>query len=182
MKKFTGLFFLSVVCAFGQMATLDFGPRGKLTVYLPGEWSVNTTRNTEQITMTIGPSKEAVNATCTLTVTFPETDHFDTKARLKLRVEADGHGMAEESVERKAIGREFSLRSGYGFYCNFTDANLRGKPMEKGNYKVMSVGRIRLTPEVLIEVQFGGEGFSNEAYQQLLGAIEGMEYSPGRGR
>ena len=36
--------------------------------------------------------------------------------------------------------------------------------------------------EVLIEVQFGGEGFSNEAYQQLLGAIEGMEYSPGRGR
>lgn len=182
MKELIALFFLTTVCALGQMETLNLGPRGKLTLYLPGEWTVGTTRNTEQVTMTISPKKEAVNASCTVTVTFPEIDRYDTKARLKLRVEADGQAMAEESVERKAYGREFTLAAGFGFYCNFTDPNLRGKPMEKGNYKVMSVGRIRLASDVLLDVQIMAEGFSDESYQQLLGAIEGMEFAPGRGR
>ena len=182
MKRLSALFFLSMACAMGQVETLNLGPHGKLTVYLPGEWTAITTRNTEQITLTISPKKESVNASCTLEVSFPEVDRYDTKARLKLRVEADGQGMAEESVERKAYGREFTLATGYGFYCNFTDPNLRGKPMEKGNYKVMSAGKIRLAPDVLVDVHIMGEGFSVETYQQLLGAVEGMEYVPGRGR
>jgi hypothetical protein len=181
-KKSLLLFLLTLTGAAAQVETIDLGPLGRLTLYLPGEWRTNSTRNTQEITLTILPAREAVNASCTLVVTFPEIDRFDTKARLKLRVEADGRGLAEESVERKAIGREFTLTTGYGFYCNFTDPNLRGKPMEKGNYKVMSAGKIRLTAEVLIDVQIMGEGFSDEAYNQLLGAIEGMEFAPGRGR
>lgn len=182
MKKLSALFLLSVACATGQVETLNLGPHGRLTIYLPGDWTVTSTRNTEQITLTISPKKESINASCTLEVSFPETDRFDTKARLKLRVEAEGQGLAEQSVERKAFGREFTVASGYGFYCNFTDPDLRGKPMEKGNYKVMSVGKIRLSAEVLIDVHIMGEGFSEESYQQLLGAVEGMEYKPGRGR
>ncbi len=180
MKYLLPLLLLTAANACGQMETLDLGPHGRLTLYLLGEWRSNTTRNTEQITLTIQPRSEAVNAMCTLVVTFPSTDRFDTKARLKLRVEADAYGLAEQSVERKAYAREFALTTGYGFYCSFTDPALRGKPMEKGNYKVMSVGKIRLTPQVLVDVQIMGEGFSDEAYNQLLGAIEGMEYTPSR--
>ena len=61
-----------------------------------------------------------------------------------------------------------------------TDPELRGKPPEKGNYKVMSVGKIRLNAEVLIDVTISADSFRDEPYQQLLGAIEGMEYKPGR--
>ncbi|MBI5691968.1 MAG: hypothetical protein HZC55_17945 [Verrucomicrobia bacterium] len=182
MTRFLLLFLVSAAGLFGQMETLDLGPHGRLTLYLLGEWRANTTRNTEQITLTLAPKKEGVNASCTVQVSFPETDRYDTKARLKLRVEADCYGIAEESVEKKAYGREFSLSTGYGFYCSFTDPKLRGRPMEKGNYKVMSVGKVRLSAAVLVDVQIMGEGFADEAYQQLLGAIEGMEYTPGRGR
>jgi len=180
MKFLLPLLLCSVATAFGQMETLDLGPHGRLTFYLPGEWRANSTRNTEQITLTFQPRRESVNAMCTIAVSFPATDRYDTKARLKLRVEADAFGLAEQSVERKAFAREFALTTGYGFYCSFTDPDLRGKPMEKGNYKVMSVGKVRLTPQVLLDVQIMGEGFSDEAYNQLLGAIEGMEYTPGR--
>jgi hypothetical protein len=158
MKKFATLFLFSAVAAFAQMETLVLGPHGKLTLYLPGDWKTVTTRNTQQITLVISPAKAAVNAECTLVVSFPEVDRFDTKARLKLRVEADGHGLAEQSVERKAYAREFSLTTGYGYYCNFTDPDLRGKPMEKGNYKVASAGKIRLSPAVIVDVQIMGEG------------------------
>ena len=151
-------------------------------LYLPGEWRAATTRSTTEITLSVQPRREAVNATLTLAVTFPETDRFDTKARLKLRVEADAQGIAQESVEGRAFAREFTLTTGHGYFCSFTDPKLRGRPMEKGNYKVMSVGKVRLAADVLVDVQIMGEGFSDEAYNQLLGAIEGMEYSPGPGR
>ena len=165
-----------------QVERLDLGPRGRLTLYLPGEWRTATTRNTTELTLTVQPRREAVNATLTLAVTFPETDRFDTKARLKLRVEADAQGIAQESVEGRAFAREFTLTTGYGYFCSFTDPKLRGRPTEKGNYQVMSVGKVRLAPDVLVDVQIMGEGFSDEAYNQLLGAVEGMEFSPGPGR
>lgn len=180
MKRFLALFFFSAACLFAQVETLDFGSRGKLTIYLPGGWTIDSTNFANQGTFIIKPAKESVNATCTIAVTFPEKDSFDTKARLKLRVEADGFSMAEQSVERKAVAREFNLAKGYGFYCSFTDPDLRGKPPEKGNYKVISLGKIRYSPTVLVDVSISADGFRDAPYQDLLGAIEGMEFSPGR--
>jgi hypothetical protein len=181
MKKLFTLFLLTLVAASAQVETLNFGPRGKLTIYLPGDWKVGTTDMAGTYTVTFTPKKESVNASGTIAVTFPEVDRFDTKNRLKLRVEADAYGLAENSAERKAIAKEFSLSSGYGFYCSFTDPELRGKPSQPGNYKVITVGKIRLAPEVLVDVQIMADGFGDEPYQQLLGAIEGMEFTPGSG-
>jgi hypothetical protein len=176
------LFLLSGLSAWAQMQVLDFGARGKVTLYLPGDWKAATTDMAGQYTLTLSPKSEAVNASCVIAVTFPEDDRFDTKARLKLRVEADCHNAAEESVERKAYAKEFNVTTGYGFYCNFTDPNLRGKPPEKGNYKVTSVGKVRPHPAVLLDVQILSDGFATEPHQQLLGAIEGMEFAAPRGR
>jgi hypothetical protein len=182
MMKLIALSFLTMACAFAQVETLNFGSRGKLTLYLPGEWKTASTDMAGTYTVTLTPKKESVNASATIAVTFPDVDRFATKDRLKLRVEADAYGLAEGSVEGKAIAREFSLTSGYGFYCSFTDPELRGKPPQPGNYKVMTVGKIRLTPGVLVDVQMMADGFRDEPYQQLLGAIEGMEYTPAGGR
>lgn len=180
MKRLLALFFLSAAVLAAQVETLDFGSRGKLTILLGGDWTIDTTNFANQGTMTIKPRKESVNASCTIAVSFPESDRFDTKARLKLRVEADGHGLAEQSVERKAVAREFTLTSGYGFYCNFTDPELRGKPPQPGNYKVMTMGKIRYSPTVLVDVSIMADGFRDAPYQELLGAVEGMEFTPGR--
>jgi len=175
--------FVSLLARAQIVETLDFGPRGKLTLYLLGEWKVDSTNFARQGSMTISPTKESVNASCTLTVSFPEADRLETKARLKLKVEADAYNLAEGSVERKAVAREFNLSSGaMGFYCSFTDPDLRGQPSQKGNYKVTSIGKIKLAPDVLVDVQILADGFRDEAYQQLLGAIEGMEFRPGSGR
>ena len=182
MKKLAAVFCFSIACASAQVETLNFGSRGKLTIYLPGDWKVVSTDMAGTYTVTISPRKESTNASCTVAVTFPDVDRYDTKNRLKVRVEADAYAHAEGSVEGKAIAKEFTLATGYGFYCSFTDPELRGKPSQPGNYKVMSVGKIRLSPQVLVDVQIMADGFRDEPYQQLLGAIEGMEFTPGRGR
>jgi hypothetical protein len=182
MKTLVALFLLTMTTAAAQVETLNFGSRGKLTIYLPGDWKVASTDMAGTYTVTLTPKKDAVNASATIAVTFPDVDRFDTKNRLKLRVEADAYGLAESSVEGKAIAKEFTLTNGYGFFCNFTDPELRGKPSQPGNYKVMTVGKIRLGPAVLVDVQIMADGFRDEPYQQLLGAIEGMEFTPGSGR
>jgi hypothetical protein len=180
MKRLLLLFVLAAATVLAQPAVLDLGPHGALTLYFPEGWKVNTTSMAGQVTLTAEPAGN-VNATCTLQVSFPEQDRFDTKPRLKMRVEADGYPVAQGSVEGNAVAREFNLTTGFGFYCNFTDPELKGKPSEKGKYKVMSLGKIRLAPDVLLDVQIMSDSFRDKGYQDLLGAIEGMEFKPGRG-
>ena len=182
MLKHLALLVLSVAAASAQMQVLDLGARGKVTLYIPGEWKAATTDMAGTYAVTLTPASDSVNASCQLSVTFPETDRFDTKARLKLRVEADGYGLAEQSVERKAYAQELKVGTGYGSFCNFTDPALQGRPPEKGNHKVTTLGKVRLDAAVLLEFQILSDGFGTEPHQQLLGALEGLEFAPGRGR
>jgi hypothetical protein len=175
MKKFLVLLLLTAASLCAEVVTLDLGSRGRVTLYFPEGWKTAMTDMAGQMTLNVSPTGDE-NAGCSLLITFPQEDRLETKARLKLRVEADCLPIAEGSVERKAVAKEFSLASGFGFYCSFTDPELRGKPPEKGNYKVMSLGKIRLAPDVLIEVSISADGFRDRPYQDLLGAIEGMEY------
>ena len=183
MKKFFALLILTAACVCAQEQVLNLGSRGKLTMYLLGDWKATVIDMAGQYEVTFAPRDENVNASCSFKISYPETDRYDTKARLKLRVEADCAPFLEQSVEGKAYAKEFVIGTGYGYYCNFTDAALRGaKKAPPGEFKVVSAGKIHLTPEILIEVFMGADSFKDEAYQQLLGAIEGMVFTPGRGR
>lgn len=183
MKRILAVLLLAIasaVPAFAQSHTLELGGRGQITFFLLGDWKVEETNIGDNPTLMIKPAKFDVNAECTISVTFPDTDRFDTKARLKLQVEAEMRGQAEESVEGKAVAREYSLGTGYGYYVGITDPKLRGKPPVKGDYKNGSFGKIRLARGIIVDVKIMADGFSSEPYQQLLGAIEGMEFKPGR--
>src|SRR5581483_5773129 len=179
MKKLLFGLLLVAGALRAEPTVLDLGARGQLTIYLPDGWKVATTDMAGQMTVNIDPEDDAINANCSLIITMPEKDHFDTKSRLKLRVEADCAPYIEQSVEGKAIAQEFTLTTGFGYYYTFTDPALRGKPAEKGNFKVLSVGKIHLAPDVLMDLSIGSEGIREKSYQQLLGAIEAMEYKRG---
>jgi hypothetical protein len=183
MKKLIACLLLTAACALGQEQVLNLGSRGKITLYLLGDWKATVIDMAGQYEVTFAPKNDEINASCSLKVSYPEVDRYDTKARLKLRVEADCAPFTEQSVEGKAYAKEFNTSTGYGYYCSFTDAALRGaKKAPPGEFKVVSAGKIRLAPDVLLEVFIGADSFKDEAYQQLLGAIEGMEFKPGRGR
>ena len=177
MKKILALLLLSAAGAFAQVEKINLGSHGSLAVYHDGSWKFYIADYGDRQIVTIAPKGEA-NASGSLTITFPEQDRLDTKKRLIQRVEVNGMPIAEHSSEGKSIAKEFSLQTGYGFYCNFTDPDLIGKPPEKGNFKTISAGMIHLTADVLIELTISADGFTSEPYQQLLGMIEGMEFTP----
>ncbi|HEX2853038.1 MAG TPA: hypothetical protein VHO24_07365 [Opitutaceae bacterium] len=170
---------LSARVLHAQSETIDLRSRGALTFFLDGEWKVDISEFGDRVIVAIEPTGDA-NANCNLTITFPEEDHFPTKAKLKQQVEIASRQLEEGSVERKAVARELQTRAGVGFYCNFTDPELVGKKPQKGNYKTISVGFIRVAPNVVVEMAINSDGFRTAPYQQLLGALEGMEYQSRR--
>jgi hypothetical protein len=181
MKKFLPLLLLSATGLFAQVEKLELGTHGRINLYHDDSWKFEIGDYGDRQMVTIAPKGDA-NASCSLTITFPEQDRLDTKKRLSLRVEVNGQPIAEHSVEGKTYAKEFSLQTGYGFYCNFTDPELVGKKPEPVNFKTISAGLIHLAPDVLIEVTISADGFNSEPYQQLLGMIEGMEFTPAGGK
>ena len=175
MKIFIAILLLTSGELLAQSQKIDLGPHGRINLYLDDAWKFDVADFGDRRIVTVAPKGDA-NASCSLTITFPEQDRLDTKKRLSLRVEINGEPFAGQSVEGKAVAKEFSLQTGYGYYCNFTDPELVGKPPEKGNFKTISAGLIHLAPDVLIEVAISADGFTSEPYQQLLGMIEGMEF------
>lgn len=179
MKKLFALF-LFVAASLSAQETLDLGPYGKLTFYLLGDWQKSLSTIGRGTELTITSTKESTNAKCTIAVTILDKDQFDTKTKLKTQVEIDGEGFAQQVGEVRPYAKPLNVAAGYGFACEFTDPALKGKPVKPGDYKVVAVGKIRINSKVLLDVFIGSEGFSTEAHQQLLGALEGMEYTPAR--
>ena len=179
MKKFLALFLLLTGALLAQSETLNLGSRGKLTLYISDKWKFEVSDFGDRQIVNIRP-KDDTNAECSMTITFPDVDRYDTKARLKMRTEVDATKLEDQSVEGKARAKPFELKTGYGFHCDFTDPNLIGRPSKKGDFKTISVGLIRLNAEVLIEIGISADGFNSAPYNDLLGAIEGMEFTAPR--
>jgi hypothetical protein len=163
-----------LVLLTASAASVDLRSHGRLAITASPEWKVSSENLGDRHEVTIEPRGD-VNAMCRLTVVFPEKDELNTKARLRDQVLQGCQQHVENSVEKKAVAKEFSVRRGFGYYCSFTDPELVGKPPEKGNYKVMSLGLIRLAKDVYVTVTVFADGFKTEAYQQLLGAVERMD-------
>ena len=180
MKKLIALLLVTAAGLFAQSETLDLGSHGKITLFLDDSWKFTTSDFGDRVLVTINPTGDA-NANCSLTITYPAQDRLDTKGRLKQRVEVNGMPVADASVEGKSVAKEYTLKTGFGFHCDFTDPELVGKKPQKGNYKTISKGMIHLTPDVLIELDISADGFNSDPYQQLLGMIEGMDFTPPKG-
>jgi hypothetical protein len=176
MKKAFFLYLLTAAGLCAEIATLNLGSHGQITLYFPDGWEANVTEMGGQATLTAMPKTDA-NATCSIAVSFPEEGRFRNRSRLKTAVESAGAAMVESgAVEGKTTAKEFLVTTGFGYYCSFIDPNLRGKPPIKGDYKVVSIGKILVAPDILIDVQVMADSFTEPSYQELLGAIEGMEF------
>ena len=182
MKKILLLLLLTAASLCAQSQELDLGTHGRITLYLLDDgWKFNVSDYGDRLLVTITPTGD-VNATCSLTVTFPDRDRLDTKSRLKDEVEVRAARLADQSVEGRAVAKEYSLRNGFGFHCDFTDPDLVGKPPQKDNFKNISMGLIHLAPDVLLEVGISADGFKSAPYQALLGMVEGLDFTAAAGR
>lgn len=171
------LFLAALTAATGWAARFQVGDLGELRVVAAGDWKITAEDLGDKLEITIAPTGKA-NATAAIRVNLVPDVRFETKGKLREHVRKASELLLETAVEKKVVLQDYYRTAGYGCYCQFTDPERLGKLPEKGNYTVMSAGLIRLATGVIASVTILADDFLSPEYQNLLGAVEGMEFRP----
>jgi hypothetical protein len=132
--------------------TIDLGTHGTLTIAVPKDWKLTSTKQDAGVDLAIA-APGGVNAQLLFSVIYVPHGATAVKADVDGKVIAEAAGFLSMSVEKKAVLRKYSMSGdAYGAYCLFTDASLVGKPPEKDNFKVVTVGIIWFNDSVGVSV------------------------------
>jgi hypothetical protein len=178
MKRFTFLLALLLTASAARSATFDVGLRGTYTISAPKDWTLSTqTEEDSGLAVTL-TAPASVNASGIVNLTFIPKDEPVTKEQLKDAVLALGEKFADQSVEKKKTLREFQSSQGYGYYCVFTDASLVGQPTKKDSFKVVAVGIIRVTDDLLATVGLSCDDEKGPDFAALMAAVSAASFVP----
>ena len=132
--------------------TVDLGTHGTLTIAVPKDWKLTSTKQETGVDLLVAAPGGA-NAQLLFSVIYVPHGATAVKADVDGKVVAEAGGFLSMSVEKKTVLRKYSLAGdAYGAYCVFTDASLVGKPPEKDNFKVVTVGIIWFNDAVGVSV------------------------------
>ena len=160
----------------GWAVVFPLRDNGKLEVFPVGEWKFGS-EDVGDLKIVIAPKRAEDNAVATLTVVTGGEDEFGTEEKLthQLNQVAQRLAASGDFAERKVVLKPIYCGQGFGYYFMFSDVKLVGRPVVPGDYKKICLGMIRVNANVMIRLQILSDGEETEAFQQLLGMIEGME-------
>ena len=178
MRALLAALILTLPAAGGLAEIFNLREQGRLEIFPVGDWTIRS-EDQGDIKIQILPKKPKANAACELTVAAGGPDNFPTRAKLARQVAENARRLMEtgEYGDTAPAVKAFYSKQGFGSYFTVIDPRLVGQDPVPGNYKQMTVGLLRLSSGVLVEVHILSDGDRTEEYQQLLGAVEGMELS-----
>jgi hypothetical protein len=174
---------LAIACSLVARAdSFNLGAHGSLKVSIPASWVAKsgTPPGTPGCDIKIF-SRSGANAACRITVTYPGNSAMPDKGKAGTFLLNKVEPLVGLSVEKKAVLKDFSLKSGFGLYCSFTNAEEVGKPPVTGHYKTMSPGVIYLSKDIAISATIFTDDLSGPEFQQLLGIVQSLEWVPPSG-
>lgn len=176
MRTRLAILLLLLPVAVGWAETFVVRDHGRLEIFPVGEWKFSS-EDVGELKIVIAPKRARDNAIATLAVVAGGPDEYPTETKLMRRLTEIAQRLAEsgEFVERKALLKPIYHQQGFGYYFVFSDAKLVGRPVIPGDFKNVCLGLLRLGPTILVRVQILSDGEETEAFQQLLGMVEGME-------
>jgi hypothetical protein len=183
MRIHTYLFgiFLFVLNCHG--AQFDLGAHGTLSVSIPDDWSISGKAANGDDGTPIGyafamkPLSDA-NAKCLLTLAYTTKDAPDQES-LRKEVLRVTEMLVSRSVEKKKNLKDFSLETGFGCYCLFTDASLVGKKAKPGDYKVMASGEVQPADNVVGVVSLFADEADGPEMKAMIKIINSLKVTPG---
>jgi hypothetical protein len=155
---------------------------GQLELFPVGKWRLGT-EDIGEIRFILMPENPRINARAVYSIGTEGGDEYPTDEKLREQMTRVAERLLAggEFVERRPVVKPLFPPQGFGYYTVMTDRRLVGRPTVPGDYKVVSLGMIRLAPGVMLKIQVLGESEEDPAYQQLLGIAEGAIYTPPKG-
>ena len=152
--------------------TLDLGGHGTLSISVPKDWKLTSTKEEDSgYALVLSPPGE-VNAKCLLNLVFVPKGEPTSKDDVNEKVLNASDQFVDASVEKKKVLRHFNLAGGaYGAYCVFTDASLVGQAPKKDDFKMLAVGIIRFNDDVSASVSLLADDEKGPDFAAMLAAV-----------
>ena len=174
MKRLIPLLALLLLPAFASADTIDLGTRGTLALTVPKGWTLSSQKEEDSgFAITLSPPA-GVNAKLLLNIAFVPEPKPVSKDEVDEKVLSVCDQFVDASVEKKKTLRDFSLSgSAFGSYCVFTDASLVGQPAKPNEFKVIGIGIIRYSDEVMAAVSVAGDDEKGPEFAAMTAAVSG---------
>jgi hypothetical protein len=151
--------------------TVDLGSHGTLSIDVPKGWKLKADPKDTSVDIAITPP-DGANAQCLYSVVFVPKGATAAKADVDDKLLTECDQFVEMSVEKQKTLHKLTMAGdAYGVYCVFTDASLVGKPPEKDNFKVVSVGIIWFSDSVAVSWSLLGDDAKGPDFAAMLAAV-----------
>jgi hypothetical protein len=179
MRRFLPLLALLSLAASARADTVDLGPRGSLSIAVPRGWTLASQKEEDSgLAITISPPSD-VNAKLLVNIAFVPEPKPVSKDEVNEKVLTVCDQFVDASVEKKKTLRDFPVAApAFGSYCVFTDASLVGQPAKKDEFKVIGVGIIRFSDDVMAAVSIAADDPKGPDFAAMLAAVSGASFTP----
>jgi hypothetical protein len=159
--------------------TVDLGTHGTFSIAVPKGWKLTFHKEEETgVAVTLSASA-SVNAKLLINVTYVMEPKPVSKDLVDEQVMSVSDQFVDQSVEKKKTLRNFNMSgSAYGAYCVFTDASLVGQAPKTDEFKVIGIGVIHFTDEVMAAVSVAGDDEKGPDFAAMLGAVASAAVAP----
>jgi hypothetical protein len=148
---------------------------GTLKIVAAGEWQIGGEDMGDRFELVIVPNNEKTNAACRISINLSGPPELNSRNAVRDRVAEAIKPQLAKAVEKRVVPEQFYSRQGFGYHVTLTFADRVGKPHERGKFRMQTLGLIHLGPRLIASVTILADDPLSEEYQQLLGAVEGME-------
>lgn len=143
---------------------------GTLTFDVPAGWTLQGRQVAEAAFSLNGTPKSHSAALVQITALITPADHPINEAFVQSQLQGIAQQFVTSSVEGKIVTQPMKLHQGYGWYVQFTDASLVGKPPVPNNFKMMRNALIGLDDHAMViaTMQFDDPGTADPAAMLAL--------------
>jgi hypothetical protein len=172
MKRLIALTVLVLIPMVASAETLDLGLHGVFGITFPKGWKFSAQKLEDSgFAVTLSPPGY-VNAKCIINLAFAPTPEPVSKEKVQAGVLALSDQFVGASVEKKKVIREFAISGGgYGCYCVFTDASMIGQPSKHDEFKMVGVGIIQFSDDLMAAVSLAADDEKGSDFVAMLAAV-----------
>ena len=179
MLRFPTLILISLSAAMASAGELRVSAKEPLVVSAPEKWQVLKDKAPAPAfpfdTYRVEPPGTR-NAVALITVFDQDKPEFTDPAFLKKILQGDCQPYVSKPADlAKLQFKEVKLTGGLGFYANFTDPDLVGKPVQKGTYKTVTPILLCLGKKYLMKVTLLCDDLNGVDYRELMKVVESLQ-------
>jgi hypothetical protein len=179
MKLITSLLLLVSVCGFARAGNLTVSATEPIIVVAPDEWLSTKDKSPAGSlpfeTYRVSPPANR-NAVCLISIYAKDRQEFSDPQFLKTVLRGDSRPYVASPDElAKLVLREMKIKGGFGFYANFVDPDLVGKPAKQGSYKTATPILLSLDSKYLIKVTVLCDEINGADYRDMIKIVESIQ-------